>query len=146
MNSIIVLSIKNITDEKLYYVPLLLNAEEQNENKFKVEYSSCFKDVALTDLVNKMRAGFEFNMIMIQSFHGYAVYRQKQLLSQLHIGEAGKLLHIVQPITDPYSLQEGLIQIHLKEPIKLSEFGNIMLEYLMPDAELRIFFYVKEKE
>jgi hypothetical protein len=147
-----IVRIKNVTDEKLYNVPLFSVQEVKND---KIRYESVPENIDYEMIIAHFQNSNDeiLSSVIIQAFCGYSKFTEKQLnqrfLTEVSEQSGRKTFVPTIMMIHPDQHQQNIIGIpNLHLPIgkqKDDAFANIIFDYLMPETEMIINLYLKRK-
>lgn len=139
-----IIQIKNVTDEKIYDVPLF---DEDYNSSEKIQYSASpgfqvgddnkYKDVLEKLYKNTEKQHFVSTVILLHAHCEFYKFKQKQLYLNCSIIDECDKEDIVPFAIDPYQMQDNLVKA--SKEIVFNNKTNIILPFLMPETTVKLF-------
>lgn len=138
-----VIIIKNLTDEKIYDIPLFNNRPEKLN---KIQYSSGIMGVSYESIVNAFTLGFKeitIDRCLLTAYCDYHKFQRKQLdmgcefIKEEFDGARRSIVFYFH--VDAYQQQSNMSS--LKQKMLFTTGVNLILPFLMPETEIRIILY-----
>lgn len=152
-----ILTVKNLTDEKLYAVEVL-NSEFEKQNKVDycmgvhgVNYYHFLQQVFHRHDIDEKSLNNKVHMLRVRAYCEFGKFQTKQLYATLGIGyhdaHGNKTTRPLSLSMDAYQQQPNIIDKKIPEDFNFYFNRNlrITLPYLMPETEVTFYFYLAEK-